>query len=70
MTAIKESRGRERSGMLGWLGRSGRARSAVLEGAPEVLSFDGGGRRGWRCRTRRGGRGRSASWSRSWWAGR
>ncbi|GAA3675420.1 hypothetical protein GCM10022224_044560 [Nonomuraea antimicrobica] len=42
VTAIKESRGRERSGMLGWLGRSGRARSAVLEGAPEVLSFDGG----------------------------
>ncbi|MFD0476755.1 hypothetical protein ACFQ0B_57380 [Nonomuraea thailandensis] len=70
ITAVREAGGRERSGMRGWLGRSGRPRGAVLEGMPEVLAFDGGGRRGWRCRTRRGGRGPSGSWSLSWWAGR
>ncbi|WP_206067564.1 hypothetical protein [Nonomuraea composti] len=42
VTAIREAGGRERSGMRGWLGRSGRQRGAVLEGAPEVLAFEGG----------------------------
>ncbi|MFG2074051.1 hypothetical protein [Nonomuraea maritima] len=42
VTAIKEAGGRDRPGMRGWLGRPARGRSAVLEGAPEVLAFDGG----------------------------
>ncbi|MEV0612143.1 hypothetical protein AB0I81_02395 [Nonomuraea sp. NPDC050404] len=46
ITAVKESGGRERSGMRGWLGLPGRPRGAVLEGTPEVLAF-GAGRAPW-----------------------
>ncbi|WP_185074409.1 hypothetical protein [Nonomuraea jabiensis] len=41
VTAVREARG-ERSGLRGWLGRSGRSRGAVLDDTPEVLAFDGG----------------------------
>ncbi|GAA3589069.1 hypothetical protein GCM10022419_084330 [Nonomuraea rosea] len=41
LTAIREAGG-ERSGVRGWLGRSGKSRGSVLEGAPEVLDSDQG----------------------------
>ncbi|MEV0383461.1 hypothetical protein [Nonomuraea sp. NPDC050643] len=42
VTAVKEAGGRDRGGVRGWLGRPGRPRGSVLEGAPEVLDLDGG----------------------------
>ncbi|MEV4088442.1 hypothetical protein AB0J43_50110, partial [Nonomuraea fuscirosea] len=42
VTAIREAGGRERSGLRGRLGRPGRSRGAVLDGAPEVLAYEGG----------------------------
>ncbi|MFG1707356.1 hypothetical protein ACFLIM_29570 [Nonomuraea sp. M3C6] len=42
VTAIRETAASERSGVRGWLGRGGRPRGAVLEGAPEVLGHDAG----------------------------
>ncbi|MFB9469943.1 hypothetical protein ACFFR3_10535 [Nonomuraea salmonea] len=44
VTAIRDAGGRERSGVRGWLNRPARPRGggAVLEGAPEVLAYDGG----------------------------
>ncbi|WP_237110469.1 hypothetical protein [Nonomuraea sp. MG754425] len=43
ITAVREAGSRDRQGRRGWLARPGRARGAVLEGAPEVLAFTGGG---------------------------
>ncbi|MFI7612172.1 hypothetical protein ACIBP6_13225 [Nonomuraea terrae] len=42
LAAVKEAGGRDRSGVRGWLGRPARGRGAVIDGAPEVLAFDGG----------------------------